>query len=205
MLHICRSVFLYLSSALVSKVEGCLTAWSFFLFWSCIILSNERPLLPPVSVASVAVVMHLWVHYHCFCFCEWTIPIRLHRIYLLIIHLLLKWFQIKWNGRHCHLEAFSNYKRNSACYLQCSSCFTDAPFLIRLVLIRLQMQSCICISLLVCFEALSANNKPPSYLHSLKCFNHLLNCLLAGLITMKSIYNLCCYCYVEPGTESKAA
>lgn len=88
--------------------------------------------------------------------------------------------KVKWQT-HWLLEALSKYKRNSVCSLQRSSCFTDAPYLVRLVLIRLQMQSCICVSLLVCFEALSANNKPPSRLHSFKC----VNLLLVEIITME--------------------
>lgn len=88
--------------------------------------------------------------------------------------------KVKWQT-HWVLEAPSNNKRNSVCSLKHSSCFTDAQYLIRLVLIRLQMQSCICVSLLVCFETLSANNKLPSYLHSFKCAN----LLLAGIITIE--------------------
>lgn len=88
--------------------------------------------------------------------------------------------KVAWQT-HWLLEALSNYKRNSVCSLQRPSCFTDAPYLIRLVLIRLQMQSCICVSLLVCFEALSANNKALSHLHSFKS----VNLLLAGIITVE--------------------
>lgn len=136
-------------------------ASSFFLFSSCIILHNERT-LPPCDLHCCCVVsmdtlsLLLWMNNSKAAmenlFADYSPAIK-------VVPNEVKW-QTNWL-----VEALSNYKRNSVCSLQCSSSFADAPYLIRLVLIRLQMQSCICVSLSVFFETLSANNKPPSHLH----------------------------------------
>lgn len=136
-------------------------ASSFFIFSSCIILHNERT-LPPCGL-------------HCCCVVSMDTlsqPLLVNNSKAAMENLFADYSpaikvvpnEVKWQT-HWLLEALSNYKRNSVSSLQCLSSFADAPYLIRLVLIRLQMQSCICVSLLVFLEALSANNKPQSHLH----------------------------------------
>lgn len=138
-----------------------LFSFFFFLCSSCIVLHNERA-LPPCGL-------------HCCCVLSMdtlSLPLWVNNSKAAMENLFADYSpaikvvpnEVKWQT-HWLLEALSSYKRNSVPSLQCSSGFAEAPYLIRLVLIRLQMQSCICVSLLVFFEALSANNKPLSHLH----------------------------------------